>query len=63
MSGSSDGKVYHNVRLVHPIIYMLMTNGYATYRELRDELDCDDLVQLYEVAMVNLYNKNKAMEN
>ena len=45
------------------MIYILVTNGMATYKELKYELDIDDVIDLYEICMVKLYNKNVLYED
>ena len=35
----------------------------ATYKELKYDLDIDDVIKMYEICMVNLYNKNVMYEN
>ena len=42
---------------------MLITNKFATYNELKNMLDIDDVLNLYEVAMVTLYNKQIILDN
>jgi len=53
----------HKAKGVHPIIYMLITNKFATYNEIKNVLDIDDVLNLYEVAMVTLYNKQIILDN
>lgn len=43
---------------MHPIIYMLITNKYATYKELRDEYNVYETLTLYESCMISNYNKH-----
>ena len=43
--------------------YILITNKMATYKELKYDLDIDDVIKMYEICMVNLYNKNVMYEN
>jgi hypothetical protein len=42
---------------------MLVTNRYATYRELKYDYTIDDMLRLYEICMVNLYNRSDLIEN
>lgn len=51
-----------NVSRVHPIIYLLVTNHYATYKEIRDDYDVWEVLDLYEMCIVNIYNKNEIMK-
>ena len=48
---------------VHPVVYVLVTNKYATMYELREKYRIEDVLDLYEIAMVNLYNKYVITEN
>ena len=53
----------HKCSRVHDAIYVLVTNRYATYRELKDAYTIDEFLDLYEICMVNLYNKYEITEN
>lgn len=44
------------------IIYALITNKYATYKEIRDDYTIEEVIKLYEICMVNLHNKWIQME-
>lgn len=44
------------------IIYTLITNRYATYKELRDDYTIDEVLNLYEICLVNLYNRHAMIE-
>lgn len=46
---------------MNPVIYTLITQGYATLRELRDEYDVDEMLDLYEACCVNMHNKAEAI--
>ena len=61
-SSSGDLKLHHT-KGVHPIIYLIITNKLATYKELKYDLDIDDMIALYEIAMVSLYNKQIIIDN
>lgn len=52
-----------NTERTHPIIYNLISNGFATYREIRDEYSFEEVIDLYEMSVVKAYNKNKILEN
>lgn len=51
-----------NTDRMDSIIYILITNRYATYKELRDDYSLEEVIDLYECCMVNLYNKALIME-
>ena len=53
----------HYAELVSNVEYILITNKMATYKELKYDLDIDDVIKMYEICMVNLYNKNVMYEN
>ena len=40
------------------IIYTLITNKYATYKEIRDDYTIEEVLALYECCLINNYNKN-----
>lgn len=40
-----------------PIIYVLITNKYATLKEIRDEYSFEEVLDLYEACLSNMYNK------
>ena len=41
----------------HYIIYSLVINKLATYKELRDDYTIEEALDLYEMLMVSNYNK------
>lgn len=47
---------------MHYIVYTLVVNRYATYKELRDDYTIDELLDLYEACMVNMHNKCMLLE-
>lgn len=47
----------HAPKNVNEMAYLLVTNKYATYKELTHEYDLKEFIELYEICMVNLYNK------
>jgi len=47
---------------MHYIVYTLIVNKYATYKELRDDYDIDEVLDLYETCMVNMHNKHMLLE-
>jgi len=42
---------------------VLITNNYATLKEIRDDYNIDEVLDLYEICKVNLYNKYMTYEN
>ena len=52
----------HAARL-HPVLYVLITNHLATYYELKYKYTIWEVLDLYEVEMVNLYNRYMILEN
>ena len=60
-TGQED-KLLLNCKNVHYIIYTLITNKYATYKELRDDYDMSEVIALYETCLVHLDNKNVLTE-
>lgn len=46
---------------MHPLIYTLVANKYATYKELRDDYDVEETLALYEACLVNSYNRHQAV--
>ena len=64
-SGSDDFNIedYHSPKRVSGIIYLLITNRLVTYYDLKYNLDIDDMLNLYEICMVNLYNRSISLDN
>ena len=44
------------------IIYVVITNKYATYKEIRDDYSVDEFIDLYELCLVNLHNRKLLQE-
>ena len=44
------------------MIYTLISNNYATLKELRDDYSIEEVLDLYEICLVKLYNKNQVIE-
>ena len=44
------------------IIYTLISNKYATLKELRDNYTIEEVLDLYEICMVNMYNRQMLLE-
>lgn len=42
-----------------PIIYTIISNKYATLKEIRDDYSIDEVISLYEACLVNVYNKHQ----
>ena len=56
-SAEQNSPDLHFVAGVHPIVYVLITNRYATLHELKTRYTIWDVLDMYEIAMVNLYNR------
>lgn len=41
------------------MIYTLITNQYATYKELRDDYSIEEAIDLYDLCLTHLYNQFK----
>lgn len=44
------------------IVYALITNKYATLKELRDDYTIEEVLDLYEMMLINLTNKSLILE-
>lgn len=44
------------------MIYTLISNNYATLKEIRDDYSIEEILDLYEICLVKLYNKNQVIE-
>lgn len=42
---------------VHYIIYILITNNLATYRDILEYYSIYDVLDLYEICLTSIYNK------
>lgn len=60
---SSDSSGLTSTKRVHPIAYVLITNRLTSYKDLKYNLTVDDMLDLYEICMVNLHNKSTLVEN
>lgn len=38
------------------MLYMLINNGIATYRELKYEYSMEEVLDLYDICLTSLYN-------
>ena len=47
---------------LHPIIYVLIINNYATLKEIKEYYTIDDVLDLYESYRINSYNKKMAID-
>lgn len=45
------------------VIYTLITQGYATLKELRDDYDVDEMLDMYEACCISMYNKAEAIKS
>ena len=45
------------------MIYVLITNKYATFHELKYDYDIDEALDLYEICMCSIANKNDIIED
>lgn len=50
-------------RKIHPIVYCLITNKYATLKEINEYYTIDEVLDMYEIFMCNNYNKKDFLEN
>ena len=50
-------------RNIHPMIYVLITNNYATLYELSNVYDMEEALDLYEICMCSISNKNDIIED
>ena len=46
-----------------PIIYVLITNKYATLKEIRDDYSFEEVLDLYEACLNNIYNKYQSTQS
>lgn len=44
------------------VVYILITNKYATYYELLHKYTIWEVIDLYDIAMTTLYNKQITLE-
>lgn len=44
-------------------MYVLLSNRYATLKELRDDYSFEEAIDLYEVCLVNLHNRAIGLKN
>lgn len=42
------------------MIYMIINNGLATYKEIRDDYSFEEVIDLYETCLVSIYNSAQA---
>lgn len=48
-------------KLMHPVVYTIVVNRYATLKELTYDYTIEEALALYEACLVNMYNKHQAM--
>lgn len=46
----------------HYVVYVLITNKLATYKELRDEYNIDEVIALYEICLTQIHNKCESLK-
>ena len=44
------------------MIYILITNKYATLKEIRDDYSIEEVLDLYDMCLTQIYNKNQIQE-
>lgn len=47
----------------YSLVYTLVTNKYATLKELRDDYDVFEALALYDMCAINLYNRNEILKS
>lgn len=47
---------------VHPVVYVLVTSNLITYKDLKDNCTIDEMLDLYEICLTNIYNKSMAFK-
>jgi hypothetical protein len=62
-SADDNAPVLHAAKGLHPVAYVLITNRLATLYELKYRYTIWEAIDLYEAAMVNLYNRYVLLEN
>ena len=53
---------YEFTKRTHPIIYTIIVNNLATLADIRDKYSIEEVLDLYEICLVNAYNKFKSSE-
>ena len=63
-SSSSTGNSSYKYprRKIHPVIYVLITNKYATLYELKHKYTIEEVIDMYEICMCNISNKIMSIE-
>lgn len=51
----------YSVQTIDSRLYTLISNGYATLKELKEDYTAIDFITLYECCIVNLVNKSIAI--
>ena len=44
------------------VIYPLITQKYATLKELRDDYDIDEVLDMYEACCISMHNRAEALK-
>ena len=47
---------------MNAVLYALITQHYATLKELRDDYSIDEVLDLYEACCICMHNKAEAMK-
>lgn len=47
----------------HHVLYVLVTNRFATYYELVHKYNIWEVIDLYDICMTSLYNRYVLLEN
>ena len=61
-SSGFDTNELVKVKRTNYIIYTLISNKYATLKELRDDYTIEEVLDLYEICMTNMYNKQMLLD-
>ena len=63
LSNDDDAGLLNKTTRIHPIIYILITNKLTNYYDLKYNYTIEEMLDLYELCMVNLHNKAVSIEN
>lgn len=48
---------------IHPIVYSLIVNRYATLKEIKYEYTIEEVIELYEILKCKEYNTKDYLDN
>lgn len=51
------------IKYTNKIIYAIVSSGYATLHEIEEYYDLEDILVLYEIFRVSMYNKRQISQN